>query len=136
MTPERSHAGHRAVMRRFRYGFIVATIAYVGLVHLSDFLLDANPGANWRFAVALLPVVPVAICVAALVPYFNRLLDELQQRIQLEAMAFALLGSLVITFAYGFLELAGLPEMGWRWAWVLMLALWVLGDWLVRRRRL
>ena len=136
MTPERRQADRRAVMRRFRYGFIAATLAYVGLVHLSDFLLEANPGGNWPDAVALLPAVPVAISVVALVPYYHRLLDELQQRIQLEAIAFAFLGSLVITFGYGFLELAGLPEMGWRWAWVLMLALWVLGDWLVRRRRL
>ena len=123
-------------MRRFRYGFIIATLAYVGLVHLSDFVLDANPGASWRYVVALLPVVPVAVSVVALVPYYNRLLDELQQRIQLEAIAFALLGTLVITFGYGVLELAGLPDLGWRWVWVLMLALWLTGDWIATRRRL
>ena len=137
MTPEDARqAGQRAIMRRFRYGFIVATLAYVGLVHLSDFVLDVNSGANWRYAVALLPAVPVAISVVALVPYYNRLLDELQQRIQLEAIAFAFLGTLVIAFGYGLLELAGLPGIGWKWAWVLMVALWLVGDWIARRRRL
>ena len=137
MTPEGDRqADQRAVMRRFRYGFIVATLAYVGLVHLADLVLDANPGANWRYAVALLPAVPVAISVVALVPYYNRLLDELQQRIQLEAIAFAFLGTLVIAFGYGLLELAGLPGIAWRWAWVLMVALWLIGDWIARRRRL
>ncbi len=123
-------------MKRFRYGFIVATLAYVGLVHLADFVLDANPDANWRYAIAVLPAVPVAISVVALVPYYNRLLDELQQRIQLEAIVFAFLGALVIAFGYGLLELAGLPGIGWKWAWVLMVALWLIGDWLARRRRL
>ena len=123
-------------MKRFRYGFIFATLAYVGLVHLADFVLEANPDANWRYAIAVLPAVPVAISVVALVPYYNRLLDELQQRIQLEAIAFAFLGALVIAFGYGLLELAGLPGIGWKWAWVLMVALWLIGDWLARRRRL
>lgn len=137
MTPESPRqANQRAVMKRFRYGFIFATLAYVGLVHLADFVLDANPDANWRYAIAVLPAVPIAISVVALVPYYNRLLDELQQRIQLEAIAFAFLGSLVIAFGYGLLELAGLPGIGWKWAWVLMVALWLMGDWLVRRRRL
>ena len=137
MTPESTvQAGWRATMRRFRYGFIIATLAYVGLVHLSDFVLDANPGASWRYAIAVLPAVPVAVCVVALVPYYHRLLDELQQRIQLEAIAFAFLGALIIAFVYGLLELAGLPGIAWKWAWVLMVALWVIGDWLARRRRL
>ena len=136
MTPEGTQANQRGVMKRFRYGFIVATLAYVGLVHLADFVLDANPDANWRYAIAVLPAVPVAISVVALVPYYNRLLDELQQRIQLEALAFAFLGALVIAFGYGLLELAGLPGIAWKWAWVLMVALWLIGDWLARRRRL
>ena len=131
-----TQADQRAVMRRFRYGFIVATLAYVGFSYLSDFVIDANPDASWRYAIAVLPAVPVATCVVALVPYYNRLLDELQQRIQLEAIAFAFLGALVIAFVYGLLELAGLPGIAWRWAWALMVFLWLVGDWLARRRRL
>ena len=137
MTPEGTgQADQRAVMRRFRYGFIVATLLYVGLVYLSEYVINANADANWRFAIAVLPAVPVAVCVVALVPYYHRLLDELQQRTQLEAIAFAFLGTLVITFGYGFLELAGLPGIGWGWVWVLMVVLWLVGDWLARRRRL
>ena len=137
MTPEGTpQSDQRAAMRRFRYGFIAATVAYVGLVHLADFVLDANPDANWRYAIAVLPAVPIAISVVALVPYYNLLLDELQQRIQLEAITFAFLGALVIAFIYGLLELAGLLGIGWKWAWVLMVALWLMGDWLARRRRL
>ena len=137
MTPEGAdQTDQRAVMRRFRYGFIVATLLYIGLVYLSDYVIDANPDANWRYAMAVLPAVPVAVCVVALVPYYNRLLDELQQRIQLEAIAFAFLGTLVIAFGYGLLEVAGLPGIAWKWAWVLMVFLWLIGDSLARRRRL
>ncbi len=129
-------AEQRAARRRFRYRFVAALAVYVGLVYLADFIVDANPEAHWRYAVALLPVLPVAFCVVDSIRYHNQLLDELHQRIQLEAVAFAFFGTVVITFGYGLLELAGLPSIGWAWAWVLMGALWLIGDWLVRRRRL
>ncbi|MXY71517.1 MAG: hypothetical protein F4Y97_00595 [Dehalococcoidia bacterium] len=125
----------RAARRQFLRVFLVASLVFVGFVFLSDFVVDANPDSNWRYIVALLPVAPIAAWVFASVRY-HRLLDELQQRIQLEAMAFAFTGTAVITAGYGFLEFAGLPRIGWVWVWPLMGGLWFVTDWLVRQRRL
>lgn len=125
----------RAARRQFLRVFLVASLVFVGFVFLSDFVVDANPDANWRYVVALLPVAPIAAWVFASVRY-HRLLDELQQRIQLEAMAFAFAGTAAITAGYGFLEFAGLPRIGWAWVWPLMAGLWFMTDWLVRQRRL
>ena len=125
----------RAARRRFVRSFLAATLVWVGLVFLADFIVDASPDAGWRYAVALLPMVPAAFWVVASVRY-HRLLDELQQRIQLEAIALAFAGTALVTSGYGFLELAGLPRIGWMWVWALMGPLWFVTDWLVRQRRL
>lgn len=125
----------RAARRQFLRVFIAASLAFVGLVFLSDFVIDANWDTNWRYAIVLLPLGPAAIWVVASMRYHRRL-DELQQRIQLEAMAFAFIGTAVTTAGYGLLEFAGLPRLGWVWVWPVMAALWFTSDWLVTQRRL
>jgi hypothetical protein len=54
-------------------------------------------------------------------------LDELQRRIQIEAFGFSLAATALITFAYGFLEGAGLPHLNWTYILPLMAALWAVG---------
>ena len=65
--------------------------------------------------------------------YF-RGMDELEQRIGLEALAFAFGGTAIITFSYGLLDEVGLPRISWWWVWPVMAVLWILGGWLARRR--
>ena len=71
--------------------------------------------------------------VLAWVRYYRRV-DELQQRIALEALAFAFGGTALITFGYGFLDEAGLPHLSWFWVWPIMAALWIVGGQLAKRR--
>ncbi|MEZ4239890.1 MAG: hypothetical protein R3F59_27820 [Myxococcota bacterium] len=79
-----------------------------------------------KIPIALIPMIP-----ASFVPWvvLRRLrgLDELQRRIQLEALGFAFAGTAVITFGWGFLELAGVPRMPTFAVWPVMAALWGLG---------
>ena len=64
-----------------------------------------------------------------------RSLDELQQRIQLEALAIAFAGTGVLGTTYGFLQSAGLPPIEWGvWIWPGMVTLWALGMLVARRR--
>ena len=125
----------RAARRRFIRVFLAATLPYVGLVFLADYLVESNPDAGWRYAAALLPAAPGAVWVVALVRY-HRGLDELEQRIQLEALALAFAGTAFLAFVYGFLQMAGLPHLNWGLVGGVMGALWLLSDLLVRRRRL
>lgn len=111
-------------------------IAFAATLVLADFVVEANPDAGWRYAVALLPVIPGALVVVAAVR-FHRRIDELQQRIALEAIALAFAGTAVITFIYGFAEDAvDLPRVNWTWVWGVMGGLWLICDFIVRRRRL
>jgi hypothetical protein len=52
-----------------------------------------------------------ALAVAVLL--FLRETDELQRRIQLEALGFAFAAGSLVTFSHGLLQLAGLPLASW-----------------------
>ena len=124
---------HDAAKRRYTRDFLIALVAYGVLLASSGFVVGANPDAGWRYAVAPLPMIPATFIAIAWVRYFRRM-DELQQRIALEALAFAFGGTALITFTYGFLEQAGLPSLSWWWVWPIMASLWIVGGWLARKR--
>jgi hypothetical protein len=64
-----------------------------------------------------------------------RRLDELQQRIQLQALAIAFAGTGIIVTSYRWLEMAGLPEVDWgTFTWPLMAFLWAAGFLYSNRR--
>lgn len=110
-----------------------AMIAYTILLPLSITLIEAHPTAPWRGAVALLPVIPVALAFGALLRFVARL-DELQRRIQFEALVVAVGGTIILTFGYGTLQNAGFPPPNLMLVTPLLVALWGLGlAWSSRR---
>src|SRR5690606_31140639 len=112
--------------RRYVIHFGSAMAAYAVVLTISILLIQAYEDAWWRYFVAVAPVVPIIFAVMAVVRRV-RTLDELQQRIQLEALAFAFACTAVLTFTYGFLELVGLPHLDWLWVLPLMSVLWAVG---------
>ncbi|HOA25767.1 MAG: hypothetical protein WBH90_11325 [Aggregatilineales bacterium] len=112
--------------RRYVIHFGSAMAAYAVVLTISILLIQAYEDAWWRYFVAVAPVVPIIFAVMAVVRRV-RTLDELQQRIQLEALAFAFCATAIVTFTYGFLELVGLPHLDWLWVFPLMCSLWAVG---------
>jgi hypothetical protein len=104
----------------------LAMLAYLIFLVGSVTVLQANPDAPWRYAVAVLPVAPAAIVVLLFVRRLARL-DELQRRIQTQAFGFSLGTTALLTFAYGFLEGVGLPHLNWTFVLPLMAILWAVG---------
>lgn len=120
---------------RFIYQFGLTMLAYLLSVVVSSQLLTTPHGAFLAIAVALLPVPFLCLMATAVVRQLRRM-DELGQRIQLEALGLAFVGSALITFSYGFLETAGFPRLSMFYVWPLMGSLWALGCVLgVRRYR-
>jgi hypothetical protein len=105
----------------------LALLAYMMLLIGSVTVLRGSPEANWRYIVAVVPVAPAALVLYLFVRRLARL-DELQKRIQIEAFGFSLGGTALITFAYGFLEGAGLPHLNWTYVLPLMTVLWAVGT--------
>jgi hypothetical protein len=110
-----------------------AMLAYVLVVFVSVALIQRNPQAPWRYALAVAPVVPVFLALLALVRFLGRM-DELQRRIQLEAIGFGFAATSMLTFTYGFLEDVGFPKLSYIWILPLMVMLWALGVGLASRR--
>jgi hypothetical protein len=102
-------------------------LAYLMFLVGSVTVVEANRDAPWRYLVALLPVLPAAMVVLLIVRRLAQL-DELQRRIQTEAFGFSLAATALITFAYGFLEGAGMPHLDWTFVLPLSTFLWAVGT--------
>ena len=110
-----------------------ALAAYLVVLFVSLTLLKSVTGAIIRPAVALLPMAPAVFVIVAIIRQLRRL-DELQRRIQFEALAISFMGTAFLTFGYGFLELAGFPRVSWFAVWPIMAVLWLAGLWFSQRR--
>jgi O-antigen/teichoic acid export membrane protein len=111
----------------------LAMVAYSLVLVATIMLVDAYPQAPWRWAAVLAPLVPVAFVVRAVVRSFGRM-DELQRRIQIEALAFAFAGGSFLTLTVGFLQIVGLPSLSWLLVWPIFAVLWAIGGAWAQRR--
>jgi|GEM_PF-753071 len=107
--------------------FGLAFLAYLMVVVGAVTVVQANSASNWRYYVAVLPVIPAALVLWLFVRALARL-DEVRKRIQIQAMGFALGATALLTFGYGFLEGVGLPHLNWTLILPLMALLWAIGT--------
>lgn len=119
--------------RRYVIEFSVAVLGYVGLLILSIFLVRAAGDGPWRWPAVLIPV-PAMIAVVWVVVRQLRRSDELQGRISVEALAIGFAIGSLVTFTYGFLQLAGAPQLSWFFVWPVYAVGWLIGAVVARRR--
>lgn len=104
--PDPCDTGTPALRSRYLREFLPAMVGYVVTVFLSVWLLKRGidqPGL--RALVALLPVPAIGLALRAIIRYI-RDVDELQQRIELEAVSFAAAFVSMVYVTGGFLQLA------------------------------
>lgn len=122
---------------RLYYIELFAALAlYIALLVGSNLVDDALhlTGAA-RVALALVPMVGAAAAGWAVMRGIWRL-DELQRRIQLDAIAISFLATALITFGWGFAEEAGAPRLSAFVVWPVMAVGWLAGLLIARRRYL
>src|SRR3981081_843902 len=85
------------VLYRTQIEFGLALLAYLMVLVGSVTVLRANPEADWRYYVAVLPALPAALVIWIFVRALSRL-DELQRRIQMQAFGFSLGTTALVTF--------------------------------------
>lgn len=113
-------------MRSFAY-LLSGLAAYAAVLILSQRILaGTGHGVTIATLLALAPIVP-ALFICGVVVQSIRKLDEMQRKLQLEALAIAFAGTALITFSYGFLEGNGLPKISMFAVWPLMSVLWFTG---------
>jgi hypothetical protein len=113
----------------------IALAVYAAVTAAVGFAFVANAiPRELTIPAALLPIVPAAFFPFILIERL-RGCDELQRKIQLEAMAFAFAMAALLTLSFGFLQLfANFPAINWVWVWPLMGLLWIIGMVIGRRR--
>ena len=94
-----------ALRRRYSREMMIAMSAYVVLLVLSILLLKRVDDGFLRALIALLPVPPMMLVLRAMIRYI-RDADELQQRIELEAVSFATAFISLVYLTGGFLQSA------------------------------
>ena len=121
--------------KRYRRQMLIWAITYCVVTYASVYTLK-NAGIEHfglRTLIALLPMLPIA-WVGIIMLRFIRSLDEMQQKIQLEAVVFSAVMTGLFTGAYGFMEGVGYPELDTVWIMPMLMVLWVGGQMLARRR--
>jgi cadmium resistance protein CadD (predicted permease) len=112
---------------------IGSMVAFVIVLTLCIIALRALPYSPWRNVLALVPVFPV-IGVGASVARALGEMDELQKRIQLEALAFSLANTALLTFSLGLLQLSAPTYINLTWVLPIAAAFWGLGLFIAARR--
>jgi len=109
-------------------GYIVVLFASIAWLQQ-----DAGLASPWRDLIALSPMLPAIFVIWAIMRQLYRL-DELQRRVQFEALAFAFAGTAFLSFGYGFLEGLSYPRLSLFVVWPTMAVLWVVGLFVAARR--
>jgi len=82
-----------------------------------------HPIGLWLLALSMVPMIGAVAMAWAILRGLHRM-DELQKRIQFDAIAISFLGTALITFGWGFGESAGLPPLRAFAVWPIMGGLW------------
>ena len=123
---------HATASRAYARELLTAMAAYVVAVLVTVKLTpDIDPVLRVPFV--LIPLIPSAFALRAYLRFLGRM-DELGRRIQLEALAIGFGAAGMLTFAYGFLENAGFPQLSYVFVFPLMIFLWGIGGAVASRR--
>lgn len=121
--------------KKYWIQFAIGMTLYGIFVVLLAFAL--NNRSFPRLILALLGFLPMIPAVWAMFGWLNavRTMDELQQKIQLEAAAFSLSITALATFSYGFFEtVAGFPKLSMFFVWPIIALTFILGAFLANQR--
>lgn len=110
-----------------------AMAAYTAIVPVSIWMLRGREPTPLGYSIAFLLVIPSIFAMFAFMRMF-RGLDQLQRRIQLEAVAFSFLATCLITLTWAFQQNAGLPRFDVSFVAPLLALLWGLGLCAAKRR--
>ncbi len=107
--------------------FVGVIALYIVILFVTVRLLEGLGDSPWRMVAALLPMFPIVLGLLVFLRFFGTM-DELQKRIQLYALAFSFGATGLLTFSYGLLQNAGLPQVSFIAVFPMMIALWGLGS--------
>lgn len=122
------------VCKTYRKHALLGFALYAAVAFVAMWLVGKYPLGVWRIPVALAPILPALFIARSIVRMFSSC-DELQIRIHFQSLAFAFVGTALLTLTCGFLqEIAGVPIANWAWVWPLMGTLFLVGKLIAKRK--
>ncbi|MGO2959680.1 MAG: hypothetical protein ACTIDN_11700 [Acetobacter sp.] len=113
--------------KRYLAELFLCLVVYCVLLFFFIFLFTHQKlNGLWQPAAALLPMIPGCAFCWVVIREFRRI-DELQRKIQFDALVFSFTGTALLTFSYGFLEIVGFPSLSLFVVWPVMALLWNIG---------
>lgn len=112
--------------RVVRYLVFSGVLFFVSLL-ASFYLLDQQSGGSLSIIAALIPLLFGGLFVLT-IGYAISTLDELQRRIQVEAIAIGFGITILIALTIGLLGLAGMPQPSWMMVTPIMVCAWLIGK--------
>ncbi|MBK8068522.1 MAG: hypothetical protein IPK27_13115 [Rhodanobacteraceae bacterium] len=100
----------KAALHRYRARFMGAMAVYAALIVLMLRLVKGVEPLWAKAIMVLVPMVPIVVALSEMLRFFASL-DELERRVHFEAVTTAAILTCMLTFAWGLLELAGLPKV-------------------------
>lgn len=112
------------VQKRYFKEFYLSITAYVIILFASISILKKFEFSGVvQGVIALTPVVPIIFIIIAIMRGIKDS-DELQQKVQLNAIMFSAVTTGLITFSYGLLEGVGFPPFPAIWVLPMMFIFW------------
>jgi hypothetical protein len=107
---------------------LVVSGAFFFVIFLgSIYLIDQDIGGAYQTLIALAPTIPLLIFIIVIAKAISSL-DELQRRIQVEAIAIGFGLTILIVLAIGLLGLTGIPQPDWLFVSLIMVFSWLVGK--------
>ena len=105
---------------------MIPFILYIGALVISVNYLDTI-STNWKYGIALLPVVPAVWMALGVIKAINQL-DELEQKIMFEGAAFSLLTTTLGLMVFGFLKQVWVEQPSFPYIIIFMMFMWLIGK--------
>ncbi|MEX0331193.1 MAG: hypothetical protein AB3N64_07200 [Puniceicoccaceae bacterium] len=120
---------------KYRNKLLLWAVVYCSTVAGSIYVLKTSGIENFALqtVIALVPMLPIIWLMQIIMSCMHNL-DELQRKIQLDAVVFAAVLTALLTVAYGFLEKIGYPKLDTIWIFPMLMVLWTIGQAIARRR--
>lgn len=93
----------------------------------SIYLINHDFGTAYQIFIALAPTLPLLFFIFSIARAFASL-DELQRRIQVEAIAIGFGLTVLIALTIGMLGLVGFPQPAWMYVILIMVFSWLVGK--------
>jgi hypothetical protein len=121
--------------KNFHQRFILGMVLFVVILTISVIVTRLTPwyASNWDTVIMLIPVFP-GIYTGLNLARGVMTLDELQQRIQLEAFSFSLANTAFVALVLGLFQAGSSTTINFVWIIPIMAFFWGFGLWLAQRR--